>query len=108
MRRQPHLPTVAAWRATADRDRVGGPWLAHCAEGRGSHGYVSGHMAVLGLGLGDSGVFGLGGRLCDRVNARGHASLGDSDRCRVFDGGLRDPDVVNQASGCDHFSECFL
>jgi hypothetical protein len=106
IRRGPsHLPAVAAGPALADRDSLGSPRLAHCAERRSRHRDVSGHVAVLRLRLCDGGVSRLGCWFGDGGNARGHTSLGGSERFGVRDGGLVDPDIVKQASGCDHFSD---
>jgi hypothetical protein len=65
-------------------------------------------VAVIRLRLGDCGVLCLGDWFGDSGNARGHASCDVSDRHDVRDDGRLDADIVDQSSGCDHFSDSFL
>lgn len=103
-----YLRAVATGRAAADGDCVGSPRLADCAKRGSCHRHVGSDMTVLRLRLCDSRVFCLRGGFGDCANAGGHPSFGDGNGRSVFDGGLRDPDVVDQASGGDHFSGRFL
>lgn len=108
IRRRSHLPAVAARRAAADRNSVRSPRLADCAERRGRYWNVGSDVAVLRLRLRDCGVFCFCGWLGDRGNARGDTSFCDSYSRSMRDCGLVDPDIVDQSSGCNHFSDSFL
>lgn len=97
--RPSHLPAVAAGPALADGDGLGSPRLADCAEGRGCDRDVSGHVAVLCLGLCDGVVSGLCDWFGDCGSARGHAGCGASEGHGMRGGRLDEADVVDQDCG---------